>query len=101
MRRFLLLSLAILLGSIGLMAGYVMWDYDPDNVSPVVEGPSYQMLFEESVLRRMGKSYDQLDPAGKQQAIADILASQWCRVSSGENQRGRESHWRVLSPGRG
>jgi len=75
MRRFLLLSLLVILGSIGLMAGYVMWDYDPDDVSPMVPGPSYGFLFDEAVRQRMGRSYDELDADGRRRALADLIAS--------------------------
>ncbi len=75
MRRFLLISLAVVLGSIGLVAGYVLWDYDPDKVSPLAEGPSYLSLFEESVRQRMGKPYEALDDGARARAIADIVSS--------------------------
>lgn len=74
MRRFLLISLAIIFGSIGLMAGYVMWDYDPDDVSPTVGGPSYLSIFEENVRQRMGKAYADLDDAARRRALADLLS---------------------------
>lgn len=75
MRRFLLLFLVIILSGFGLMAGYVMWDYDPDDVSPMADGPSYRFIFDETVRRRMGKVYDQLDPASQGRALADIIGS--------------------------
>lgn len=75
MRRFLLITLAIIVTSFGLMAGYVMWDYDPDDVSPMADGPSYRFIFDETVRRHMGKVYDQLDPASQGRALADIIGA--------------------------
>ncbi|MEO5929878.1 MAG: hypothetical protein ABIR47_08090 [Candidatus Kapaibacterium sp.] len=74
MRRFLLIAAATLLGSIGLMAFYVMWDYDPDNVSPMVAAPSYLSIFENAVKTRMGKNWADLDPGARARVLADIVA---------------------------
>jgi len=75
MRRFILIAIASIIGSIGLMAFYVMWDYDPDTVSPMVSAPSYMSLFQDAVKRRMGKQYDGLDEAGRTRVLGDIIAS--------------------------
>ncbi len=76
MRRFVLIALAVILGSVAAFAGYVMWDYDPDNESPSVAVPSYAALFAKAVRERSGaESYDALDPARKLRVLGDILAA--------------------------
>ncbi|MBS1913772.1 MAG: hypothetical protein JST22_17425 [Bacteroidetes bacterium] len=76
MRRFLLIMLAVILCSVGAFAGYVMWDYDPDNVSPMVDVPSYMALFDKMVKERTaGGTFGTLDDARKLRVLGDILAS--------------------------
>ncbi len=75
MRRFILIAIASIIGSIGLMAFYVMWDYDPDTVSPMVSAPSYMGLFQDAVKRRMGKQYEGLDEAARARVLGDLIAS--------------------------
>lgn len=73
MRRFLLISVAVILGSIGLMAGYVMWDYDPDNLTPTVSTPSFMAIFDEAVKSRSGKSWEALEAERRARVLEDIL----------------------------
>lgn len=75
MRKTLLIVLAVLLGGTGLFAAYVAWDYDPDNVSPTVEAPTYASIFDAAVRRRTGHPYDSLSEEARGTLLAQILTS--------------------------
>lgn len=73
MRRILLISLGIILGSVALLAGYVLWDYDPDDQPPMVSGTSYETVFENAVLKQAGQPWKSLDDAGRLRTITAII----------------------------
>ena len=75
MRRILLVSLAVLLGTSSLLALFVVWDPDPDQQSPMVEVPGYRQLFEDAVRRRTGSPWNELDAARRQKVVSDLIAS--------------------------
>lgn len=75
MRRFLLIALAVILCSAGLFAGYVMWDYDPDNESPLVAAPSYLALFNKAARERAaGTDFDALEAPRKLRVLTELIA---------------------------
>lgn len=75
MRRILLILLGSLLGGFGILFAYVAWDYDPDDVSPMVDAPSYQSIFEEAVQRDAKKAYATLDEATRKRALTTLASS--------------------------
>jgi|GEM_PF-1931164 len=74
MRRFFLISFGILFGSVALLAGYVLWDYDPDDTPPMVSGTSYQTVFENVVLKQAGQPWKSLDDNGRLRTVTAIMA---------------------------
>ncbi len=73
MRRILLIALGMIFGVTGLSALYVMWNYDPDDTSPPVEGTSYDGMFRIAVRERAGAEYDALSEERRVGVLGDLL----------------------------
>jgi len=73
MRRFILITLATIFGATGLLALYVVWDYDPDDVSPTVEAPSYRSMFESAARQQGGMAFDRLTADRQAKVLADLI----------------------------
>lgn len=73
MRRIILITLGLIFGATGLLALYVVWDYDPDDVSPTVEAPSYRATFEAAVRQHGGVDFDRLSDDRKATVLAELV----------------------------
>jgi hypothetical protein len=75
MRRTLLIALALLVGSLGLLTLYAAIDFDPDYVSPSVQTLSYRAMFDHVVRRRAGAEYNALNESQRMNVLREIIES--------------------------
>lgn len=75
MRRFFLITLGVLFGASALLALYVVWHPDPDDISPEVDAVSFRQQFDATVLKRAGKTWAELPDAGKLKTLGDLIGS--------------------------
>ncbi len=73
MRRILLVTLLVIVGSLGLFALYVWVDIDPDDMSPMVDAVSYRQMFDTTVARRTGSSWKDLDADARMRLVSDLV----------------------------
>lgn len=75
MRRFLLIFFGVLLGSASLLALYVVVDFDPDDISPTVEGTSWMARFEAAARARAGADYATLSDPRRLKTLGELIAA--------------------------